>query len=74
MVVRLPPILRSGTFPAYMDSGTISWLAAVGYVLLLAATVIVYTWIFSFVARRRDARRMAEVHEVPLAPEIRKVA
>jgi hypothetical protein len=62
------------TFPVYMDTGTISWLATIGYVLLLTATAIVYSWIFSMVVRRRDAHRLAEVHKVPRAEQFRKVA
>ena len=62
------------TFPSYMDSATITWLAAIGYVLVLIATFVVYTWIVGSIVRRREVHHPAEVRELPRAPQIRKVA
>jgi hypothetical protein len=57
-----------------MDSATITWLAAIGYVLVLIATFVVYTWIVGSIVRRREVHHPAEVRELPRAPQIRKVA
>jgi len=62
------------TFPSYMDSATITWLGAVGYVLILVATFVLYTWIVGLYYRRRDVHHGAEIHEVPRVPTLRKVA
>jgi hypothetical protein len=64
------------TFPQLPQyaGGIITWLEAFGYVLLLAAAFVLYTWIFGFVSRRRSVHHEAEIHEVPRAPMIRKVA
>ena len=56
------------TFPSYMDSATISWLVTVGYVLILVATFVLYTWIVGLFYRRRDVHHEAEIHEVPTGP------
>ena len=64
------------TFPMLPQyaGAALSWLMAFGYLALLVVAFVLYTWIYGFVVRRRAVHREAEIHEVPRAPQIRKVA